>query len=124
AQGPQAVDRLQRGDDDEAEAENAERAQQGAAQDADLLIEDVAILRDLEAPAHRRAGQPRLALDHPQFLAVELVAVVEVDAAVRIGRADLEAAIPQRTRREGIVAVAADLVVETGIGLEETLVGG
>ena len=83
AQRPQAVKRLQRGEHDQAEAEDAERADQRPAQHADLLVEHVAALRDLEAPAHRRAGQPDVALDDAQRLGREFVAVVDVDLGSR-----------------------------------------
>ena len=36
---------------------------------------------------------------------------------------DLQAAIPQRARREGLGALAADLEIEAGIGFQEALVG-
>ena len=125
AQRPQTVDRLQRGEHDQAEAENAERADQGPAEHADLLVERVAALRDLEAPAHRRAGQADVALDDAQPLRREFVAVVGSGPRRRHGgRPTRQPPVPERARREGIEALAADLVIEARIGLEEALVGG
>ncbi len=131
AQRPQAVERLEGGEDEEPEAEDPERAQQGLAQHADLLVEILAILGDLEAPARRRAGQLDVALDDPQGLALELAAVVGVELDVVVGVGDLELAVPQRARRKvdvpgrarRPVGDGADLEIEARIGLEEALVG-
>ena len=86
AQRPKPVNRLQSGEDDQAEAEDTERTQQGAAEDADLFVDHVAALRDLEAPAHRRAGQADVALDHPELLLGEFVAVVIMGIVVAVAR--------------------------------------
>ena len=108
AQRPQAVDRLQRGEHDQAEAENAERAHHGAPEHADLLVDHVAALRDLEAPAHRRAGQPDVALDDPQLLAREFVAVVDMGLGVdMVAGSTFELPVPERARGEGFGALAA-----------------
>ena len=95
AQRPQPVDRLQGGEHDQAEAENPERAEQGLAQHADLLVQRVAALRDLEAPAHRRAGQAHVALGDAQPLHREFLAVEEVDFVVGMGDGRRSAAGPR-----------------------------
>ena len=58
AQRPQAVERLQRGQHQQAEAERGEAPEQGAPQVADLAVDDLARLGDLERASARpiRAG--------------------------------------------------------------------
>jgi hypothetical protein len=96
AQRPQAVERLEGGEDEQAEAEYPERADQRPPQHAALIVQVLAALRDLEAPAHLRAGQLDVALDHAQRLPLQLAAVVGVEADVVMGVGDLELAVPQR----------------------------
>ena len=61
AQRPQAVNGLQRGEDEQAGAERGEAANQGRAKFADLPVDRIARLGDLEAPADVRipAGSRR-----------------------------------------------------------------
>ena len=82
AQRPQAVEGLQRGEDEQADAERGEAPDQGRAQPVDLVVDRLARLRDLEAPAdlRARAGSRRArrcaAARHGRDR--EFVAVVEV----------------------------------------------
>ena len=83
-------------------------------------------LRDLEAPAHRRARQhARRARRRAASRRGNCVAVVEVRRCGRCASPPTRRrAVPQRARREGRRApCAADLAVEARIGLEEALVG-
>ena len=128
AQRPQAVERLQRRQDQQPDAERGEAPEQGRAQFVDLLVDDLARLRDLEAPADLRARQDHVALGDPQRLGWprrEFVAVVQVRLRRRCGRsATLQPPVPQRARRESVGARAADLEIDARIGLDEALVGG
>ena len=82
AQRPQAVEGLQRGEHEQADAEREEAPEQRRAQALDLVVDRLARLRDLEAPADRRARQDRVALGDAQRLGMvgrrKFVAVVEV----------------------------------------------
>ncbi len=123
AQRPQAVKSLQCRHRQQAEAEHAERAHQRAPQNGDLLVERVAALRHLEAPARRRARQPDVAFEHAQGLVAELAAVIGVDIEIAMIGADGERAVPQRAGAERLAAGRADLEVEARIGFEKALVG-
>src|SRR3546814_5453704 len=61
AERPQAVEGLDRGQRDEAEAEEAEGAHHRPAEDTDLLVEPGAALRHLDRKSTRRYGQPPVA---------------------------------------------------------------
>ena len=124
AERPEAVERLQRGEDDEPEPEQREGADQRAPQHRDLRVQPVAALRHLEAPADGRSGQSHVALDDAQPLVGELAAVVGVDGAIGVRLAVGELAVPERARREHLAPRRRDLPVEAGAGFEETLVGG
>jgi hypothetical protein len=106
-QRPQAVNRLQRGQHDQAERKDAEGAHQRAAQHPDLLVELLAILRDLEAPKHRRAGQADVALGNAEHFgrggAVEFAAVGERNLAFRHRPVRHQLPVPQRTGRKRLV---------------------
>ena len=93
----------------------------------DLVVDRLARLGDLEAPADLRSGQDGVALGDAQRLGVgggEFVAVVKVRLDVLVAVDDPQAPVPQRARGEGIRALAADLEIEARIGLDEALVGG
>ena len=128
AQRPQPVEGLQRGQDQQANAEREEAPEQGRAQPVDLLVDHLARLRDLEAPADvaSRAGSRRVrrcaAARHVRGR--EFVAVVEMRLDVVVVVVDAQPAVPQRARREGVGAGAADLEIEARIRLDEPLVGG
>ena len=69
-QRPQAVEGLQRGEHEQADAERDEAPDQGRTQAVDLVVDRLARLRDLEAPADLRSGQDRVALGDAQRLGV------------------------------------------------------
>ena len=100
-----------------------EAPEQGFAKLADLAVDHVARLRDLEAPADRRAGQDHVKLGHPQRLAVEFRRVVNMRVGVEMSAGHAQPPIPQRARREGVGALARNLEIDSGIGLAEPLVG-
>ena len=72
----------------------------------------------------REPGRIDVALDDAQRLAGEFAAVVGVDVDVVVAAVDAQPPVPQRARREGVGALAADLEIDARIGLEEALVGG
>ena len=128
AQRPKAVEGLQRRQDEQADAERSEAPDQSRAKLVDLLVDRFARLRDLEAPAHLRPRQDDVALGDPQRFAArraEFVAVVEVRPSMSMWSAMTRSRRSQ-SERDGKVlgARAADLEIEPGIGLDETLVGG
>jgi hypothetical protein len=124
AQGPQAVEGLQRGKQQQPDREQREAAHQGPSQYGDLRIEPVAALRDLEPPMDRRTGQHHVAFDDAELLVGELRAVVDVQVAVVMRAAMRETAIPERARREILAALARHLPVESRARFDEALVGG
>src|SRR3954451_3811123 len=93
----------------------------------DLLVDGLARLCELEAPADLRSGQDRVALGDAQRLRMvghrEFVAVIKVRLHVRMAVRDEQQAVPQRSRRKGVDARAADLEVEAGIRFDEALIG-
>ena len=97
AKGPEAVEGLKRGEDQQANAERQETPEQGGAKLADLCVDHLARLRDLETPADVRPGQDHVPLGYAQRLAFELVAVVDVDVDVTVAILDLQTPVPQRS---------------------------
>src|SRR6059058_1323019 len=81
-QRPKSVKGLQRGEDQKPNAKRGEAPDQGLAQAMDLLVDSLARLCNLEAPADLRSGQDRVALSDAQRLRMvghrEFVAVVKV----------------------------------------------
>ena len=89
AQRPQAVERLQRGEDEQAEAEHGEAARSGSRRSS--LICSSIVSRDWATWKRQRTwlpGRTDVALDDAQRLAVEFVAVVgvQLDVVVAAGR--------------------------------------
>ena len=124
AKRPKAVKRLQRGKDQQAETEHREAANQRCPKLADLPVDRIARLGDLEPPAHLAAGQDHVALEDAQRLALEFEAVALVELDVLVIAVRRQSAVPQRTRREGLLPLARNLEISARIGLEEALVGG
>ncbi len=122
AQRPQAIEGLERREDDETEPEQHEAGDQCLPHRADLRIERLARLRDLVPPIGPAPRQDDIAFEHAQFLVGELVAVVCVDLVVDMGCRRLQRALPQRTRAVGFLIAPADLPIEAAVRFEEALV--
>jgi hypothetical protein len=65
---PQAINRLQRGQDQQAGAKDRKAPEQGRAQLLELLVDQLPRLSDLKSPAHLGAGDDRVALGDAQRL--------------------------------------------------------
>ncbi len=99
-QRPQAVDGLQRGEDQQSQPQRPEAPDQGLAKPVDLVVDRLARLGDLVAPTDPGAGQGDVALGDAQRLVVpsrrKFVAVVEMGLDVVVVAVDLQSAIPER----------------------------
>jgi hypothetical protein len=73
AQRPQSVDRLQRREQHQAERRAPRSSDQGRRRSRIWLVDHLARLRDLESPAHLRAGQDHVAFGDPKRLAGEFL---------------------------------------------------
>ena len=112
AKRPEAVEGLKRGEDEQADAQRQEAPEQGGTKLADLRVDHLARLRDLETPADVRSGQDHVPLGYAQRLAFEFVAVVDVDVDVPVAILDLQTPVPQGSRGERVGAFAADLEID------------
>ena len=121
-QRPETVKGLKCGEDQQADAEREEAPEQGRAKLLDLRVDHLARLRDLESPSNLRSGQDHIAFGNAQRLAVELVAVVDMDLDVAMAILNLRRR-SHRDREEGVGSLAADLEIDAGIRLDEPLIG-
>ena len=122
AQGAKAVPGLQPRHDEQAQAQDDKAVDKDRADTADLFVKVPSAGSHGEPPLRLAARQQDRPFDHPQRLAGELVAVIDVRLGVEMVAAHLKAAVPQRARREILVAGAPDLPVKAAVGLQKALV--
>src|SRR5690606_9583151 len=121
-QWPEAVERLERRKRDQSQSKQPEARDKRCAHGADLKVQCLARLGDLKPPLGLAARKHDVALEHAQFLAGKLMAVVCVKLLVIVCVGGREPALPQRARGIGLLPPAADLPIKAAIGFEKALV--
>src|SRR5690606_33897243 len=78
--------------------------------------------RNLKPPPGLAARKHDVALEHAQFLAGKLMAVIGVKLLVVVRVGCREPALPQRARGVGLLPSTTDLPVKAAIGFKKALV--